>query len=133
MIRRQGTGKRGTLRRPRGGYLGSTTAARRSDNTFVNTAPAEAAAPLVPPSRALQRDGNAPSDAAGVTELRRSAGPCGLRSTQRSMLVSIARAGRPPMGEFAASLVLDRSALAHKLKPLEREGLVEVVADKHDK
>jgi DNA-binding MarR family transcriptional regulator len=37
------------------------------------------------------------------------------------------------MGELAASLVLDRSALAHNVKPLEREGLVEVVADKHDK
>jgi DNA-binding MarR family transcriptional regulator len=59
--------------------------------------------------------------------------PCGLRSTQRSLLVSIARARRPTMGELAASLVLDRSALAHNLKPLEREGLVEVVADKHDK
>jgi DNA-binding MarR family transcriptional regulator len=37
------------------------------------------------------------------------------------------------MGELAASLVLDRSALAHNLKPLEREGLVEVFVDKHDK
>jgi DNA-binding MarR family transcriptional regulator len=31
------------------------------------------------------------------------------------------------------SLVLDRSALAHNVKPLERDGLFEVVADKHDK
>ena len=37
------------------------------------------------------------------------------------------------MGEVAASLVLDRSALAHNIKPLKREGLVEVVADEHDK
>jgi len=37
--------------------------------------------------------------------------PCGLRSTQRSVLDSIARAGRPTMGELAASPVLDRSAL----------------------
>ena len=37
------------------------------------------------------------------------------------------------MGELAASLVLDRSALAHNIKPLERDGLVEVVADEHDK
>jgi DNA-binding MarR family transcriptional regulator len=59
--------------------------------------------------------------------------PCGLRSTQRSLLVGIARAGRPTMGELAASLVLDRSALAHNVKPLERQGLVEVVADEHDK
>jgi DNA-binding MarR family transcriptional regulator len=59
--------------------------------------------------------------------------PCGLRSMQKSVLDSIARAGRPTMGELAASLVLDRSALAHNIKPLKREGLVEVVADEHDK
>jgi DNA-binding MarR family transcriptional regulator len=59
--------------------------------------------------------------------------PCGLRSTQKSVLDSIARAGRPTMGEIAASLAFDRSALAHNIKPLEREGLVEVVADEHDK
>jgi DNA-binding MarR family transcriptional regulator len=57
----------------------------------------------------------------------------GLRSTQRSLLVGIARAGRLTMSELAASLVLDRSALAHNIKPLERDGLVEVVADEHDK
>jgi DNA-binding MarR family transcriptional regulator len=45
--------------------------------------------------------------------------PCGLGSTQRSVLDSIARAGRPTMGELAASLVLDRSALAYNIKPLE--------------
>jgi DNA-binding MarR family transcriptional regulator len=37
------------------------------------------------------------------------------------------------LGEVAASLVLDRSALAHNIKPLEREGLVELVADEQDK
>jgi DNA-binding MarR family transcriptional regulator len=37
------------------------------------------------------------------------------------------------MGEIATSLVLDRSALAHNIKPLERDGLVEVVADERDK
>jgi DNA-binding MarR family transcriptional regulator len=59
--------------------------------------------------------------------------PCGLRSTQWSILTQIARAGRPSMGELAASLVIDRSALAHNLKPLERDGLVEVVVDEDDK
>jgi DNA-binding MarR family transcriptional regulator len=34
-------------------------------------------------------------------------------------LDSIARARRPTMGELAASLVLDRSALAYNIKPLE--------------
>jgi DNA-binding MarR family transcriptional regulator len=60
--------------------------------------------------------------------------PCGLRSTQRSILIHIARAGGgPTMGDLAAALVLDRSALAHNLKPLERDGFVAVVVDPADK
>jgi DNA-binding MarR family transcriptional regulator len=59
--------------------------------------------------------------------------PSGLRSTQRSLLVHIARAGAPTMGELAAALVLDRSALAHNLKPLERDGLVAILVDPQDK
>ena len=59
--------------------------------------------------------------------------PCGLRSTQRSILIHIARAGTPTMGDLAAALVLDRSALAHNLKPLERDGFVAVVIDGTDK
>jgi DNA-binding MarR family transcriptional regulator len=59
--------------------------------------------------------------------------PCGLRSTQRSILTHIARVGRPSMGELASSLVLDRSALAHNLKPLERDSLVQIVVDENDK
>ena len=59
--------------------------------------------------------------------------PCGLRSTQRSILIHIARAGTPTMGDLAAALVLDRSALAHNLKPLERDGFVAVVVDPADK
>jgi DNA-binding MarR family transcriptional regulator len=59
--------------------------------------------------------------------------PCGLRSTQRSILMHIARAGTPAMGDLAAALVLDRSALAHNLKPLERDGFVAVIVDPADK
>jgi DNA-binding MarR family transcriptional regulator len=59
--------------------------------------------------------------------------PCGLRSTQRSILIQIARAGSPNMGELAEALVLDRSALAHNLKPLERDGLVETIVDPDDR
>jgi DNA-binding MarR family transcriptional regulator len=59
--------------------------------------------------------------------------PCGLRSTQRSLLIHIARAERPAMGELADALVLDRSALAHNLKPLERDGFIEVVVDEEDR
>jgi DNA-binding MarR family transcriptional regulator len=59
--------------------------------------------------------------------------PTGLRSTQRSILLNIARIGSPTMGELAASLVLDRSALGHNLKPLEREGLIFLDVDPDDK
>jgi DNA-binding MarR family transcriptional regulator len=59
--------------------------------------------------------------------------PTGLRSTQRSILLNIARFGSPTMGELAASLVLDRSALGHNLKPLERDGLVILEIDPTDK
>ncbi len=59
--------------------------------------------------------------------------PSGLRSTQRSILVHIARAGKPTLGELAASLVLDRSALGHNLKPLERDGLVAIGIDPADR
>ncbi len=59
--------------------------------------------------------------------------PTGLRSTQRSILAHIARAGSPTMGELAALLVLDRSALAHNLKPLERDGLVATQPDASDR
>src|ERR1700760_827793 len=55
--------------------------------------------------------------------------PSGLRSTQRSILIQIARAQSPTMSELAAAMVLDRSALAHNLKPLARDGLVAVVPD----
>jgi DNA-binding MarR family transcriptional regulator len=59
--------------------------------------------------------------------------PCGLRSTQRSILVHIARANNPTMGELADDLVIDRSALAHNLKPLERDGFVVVEVSEADK
>ncbi len=59
--------------------------------------------------------------------------PSGLRSTQHAILVNIDRAGAPTMGELARLLVLDRSALAHNLKPLERDGLVALAVDNDDR
>jgi DNA-binding MarR family transcriptional regulator len=52
--------------------------------------------------------------------------PMGLRSTQLTILVELAgRAEQPPtMAELAAALVMDRSALGHNLRPLQRDGLV---------
>jgi DNA-binding MarR family transcriptional regulator len=59
--------------------------------------------------------------------------PTGLRSTQRAVLVNVAKLGSPTMSELAAALVLDRSALNHNLKPLERDGLLRVVVDRNDR
>jgi len=59
--------------------------------------------------------------------------PCGLRSTQRSILMQIARSQVPSMSELATALVIDRSALAHNLKPLERDGFVSVEIDPNDR
>jgi DNA-binding MarR family transcriptional regulator len=59
--------------------------------------------------------------------------PTGLRSTQRSILLNISRFGSPTMGQLAASLVLDRSALGHNLRPLEREGFIVLDVDPDDR
>ena len=58
--------------------------------------------------------------------------PHGLRSTQRAILAHVARANTPTMGELAAALVLDRTALNHNLKPLERDGYLNVTVDDND-
>jgi DNA-binding MarR family transcriptional regulator len=60
--------------------------------------------------------------------------PCGLRITQRSILMQIARsASPPPLGELAEALVMDRGALTHTLKPLQRDRLVEIRVDPEDR
>jgi DNA-binding MarR family transcriptional regulator len=57
----------------------------------------------------------------------------GLRVTQLAILNQIRRMGTPAMGELARALVMDRGALAHTVKPLERDGLIEAVADPADR
>jgi DNA-binding MarR family transcriptional regulator len=57
---------------------------------------------------------------------------CGLRVTQLAILNQILRMGTPAMGELARALVMDRGALAHNVKPLERDGLIETVIDPDD-
>ncbi len=59
--------------------------------------------------------------------------PCGLRATQRAILNHIARSGSPPIGELADALVMDRGALTHNLKPLERDGFVDISVDPNDR
>ncbi|MDE2516215.1 MAG: winged helix-turn-helix transcriptional regulator [Rhodospirillales bacterium] len=58
--------------------------------------------------------------------------PLDLRGTQRAILVHVARLGAPGMGDLAAALVLDRSALAHMIKPLVARKLLSVERDPAD-
>jgi DNA-binding MarR family transcriptional regulator len=52
--------------------------------------------------------------------------PSGLRATQFAVLTEIESRGSvpPTMGELAEALVMDRSALGHTLRPLERDKLI---------
>jgi DNA-binding MarR family transcriptional regulator len=59
--------------------------------------------------------------------------PIGLRVTQYSILRQIERAGPSALSELAQHLVMDRSTLGHNLRPLERDGLVELVVDPNDR
>jgi DNA-binding MarR family transcriptional regulator len=61
--------------------------------------------------------------------------PSGLKSTQLSILGEIARRSKTPptMQELAAELVMDRSTLGHNLRPLQRDGFVELRQDAGDR
>ncbi|MGO4331690.1 MarR family winged helix-turn-helix transcriptional regulator [Cupriavidus sp. 2TAF22] len=59
--------------------------------------------------------------------------PSGLRATQHALLSQIDRADRPTMRALADALVMDLSALGHTLKPLARDGYVELVPDENDR
>jgi DNA-binding MarR family transcriptional regulator len=52
--------------------------------------------------------------------------PTGLRATQGTLLVALARAGDIPVTRLAGILGMDRTTLTRNLAPLEREGLVVV-------
>lgn len=59
----------------------------------------------------------------------------GLRSTQFAILVELQRrADEPPtVAQLAAKLVMDRSALGHNLRPLERDGWLSLHAGSADR
>jgi DNA-binding MarR family transcriptional regulator len=61
--------------------------------------------------------------------------PSGLRSTQFAILAELDLLAKAPptMAELAAALVMDRSALGHNLRPLERDGLIELRQSPHDR
>lgn len=52
--------------------------------------------------------------------------PTGLRSTQVVLLVMLAAEGEPSMSRLARQLALSPSTLSRNLRPLQRDGLVEV-------
>ncbi|MGA2993591.1 MarR family winged helix-turn-helix transcriptional regulator [Bradyrhizobium sp.] len=59
--------------------------------------------------------------------------PSGLKTTQRAILAQLGRSEPVTVGQLAEALVMDAGALAHTLKPLERERLVAVTVDPGDR
>jgi DNA-binding MarR family transcriptional regulator len=59
--------------------------------------------------------------------------PMGLTSGQFSLLMSLNRPEPASIGNVSSLLAMDRTTLTANLKPLERRGLVTVVADDADK
>jgi DNA-binding MarR family transcriptional regulator len=59
--------------------------------------------------------------------------PVGLTNGQFSLLMSLNRPDAPSIGSVAKLLAVDRTTLTAALKPLERRGLVRVIADPEDK
>jgi len=53
--------------------------------------------------------------------------PASLRITQFSILYKLARGGPLTIGELASRMAMDRTTLSTNLRPLEREGLIDIV------
>ena len=52
--------------------------------------------------------------------------PVGLRATQLTLLMAIEMMGAPTISALAEQMVMDRTTLAHDLRPLQTAGLVTV-------
>lgn len=59
--------------------------------------------------------------------------PTGLKITQHAILAQIRRAQAITVGKLAEALVMDAGALAHTLKPLERDGFTTTMTDPLDR
>lgn len=59
--------------------------------------------------------------------------PLDLTNGQFSLLMALNRPHAPTVGELAPFLAMDRTTLTALIKPLERRGLLEVVADAQDR
>lgn len=55
--------------------------------------------------------------------------PAGIKTTQFTMLAVVARMDAATLTELAKILGLDRTTLSRNLRPLERDGLIEVSAE----
>lgn len=56
--------------------------------------------------------------------------PVGLKATQFTILAAISRVGEAvPIGTLAKRLSMDRTTLSRNLRPLEKQGLVEVLPE----
>ncbi|HEV2335289.1 MAG TPA: MarR family winged helix-turn-helix transcriptional regulator [Stellaceae bacterium] len=59
--------------------------------------------------------------------------PTGLRATQFAILSRLNREGPMTINTLAAALVMDRTTLGRNILPLQRDGLVEIVASPADR
>lgn len=59
--------------------------------------------------------------------------PSGLRATQHGLLATVRRMGSPTMRELAERAVMDLSGLSHTLKPLMRDGYLQMAPDARDR
>jgi len=59
--------------------------------------------------------------------------PVGLRGTQYPILSRLGREGPMTINALAAALVMDRTTLGRNILPLQRDGLIEVVAAPSDR
>ena len=102
----------------------------------AHPAPAEAGAPATPPP--VDRN---PCNNNALRKATRHLGQLfddvignsGLRAAQHGLLHHIKEMRGPTMKELATILVMDLSALGHTLKPLERDGFINLVVDDRDK
>jgi DNA-binding MarR family transcriptional regulator len=105
---------------------------RRIDNSFVKTHHGM----LTPDEMALCQQAAACCPSFNLRKSARAVSrvfdealqPSGLRSGQFVMLITIACLGEPTYGQLARDLVMDTSTIARSLRPLQREGLIAVVA-----
>ena len=59
--------------------------------------------------------------------------PVGLRATQFAILSRLKRDGPMTINALAAALVMDRTTLGRNIQPLQRDGLIEIVASPADR